>query len=214
MKTRFITILIILVLVSLACSLGSSGEETVQPSNILFEDDFSDTSSGWDRVDVDEQTTDYANGVYRILVNEDNTDVWANPGLSYNDVRIEVDATKAGGSDDNDFGVICRYQDVENFYYFVISSDGYYGIFKTVNGEQILIGTENMPPSDAIKLGNTTNHLSAECVGNKLSMYANGVKLDEFEDTDFTSGDVGLIAGTYDTPGTEIHFDNFEVLQP
>lgn len=214
MKTRFITILIILVLFSLACSLGSSGEETVQPSNVLFEDDFSDTSSGWDRVDEPEQTTDYADGVYRILVNEENTDVWANPGLSYNDVRIEVDATKVGGSDDNDFGVICRYQDVENFYYFVISSDGYYGIFKTVNGEQMIIGTENMPESDAIKLGNTTNHLRAECVGNKLSMYANGVKLDEFEDTDFTSGDVGLIAGTYDTPGTEIRFDNFKVLKP
>ncbi|MEE8122137.1 MAG: hypothetical protein V3T55_11440 [Anaerolineales bacterium] len=59
--------------------------------------------------------------------------------------------------------------------------------------------------------GNTSNHLGVECVGSGLSLYANGVKLAEVVDSDFASGDVGLIAGTYDIPGTEIHFDNFVV---
>lgn len=43
-------------------------------------------------------------------------DAWANQSRSFpGDVRIEVDAAKIGGPDDNDFGVICRYQDIDNF---------------------------------------------------------------------------------------------------
>jgi hypothetical protein len=33
-------------------------------------------------------------------------------------------------------------------------------------------------------------------------------------DSDFASGDVGLLAGTYDEVGTDIHFDNFVVRKP
>jgi hypothetical protein len=181
---------------------------------VLFRDDFSNPSSGWDRVSVSEGVTDYAEGVYRILVNTSNTDVWANPGLNFSDARIEVDATKVGGDDNNDFGVVCRYKDNANFYFFVISSDGYYGIGKFVDGEQKLIGSESMPPSDKINTGNATNHLRADCVGNTLRLYVNDELLGEVEDSDFTSGDVGLIAGSFDQPGTDIHFDNFIVLKP
>jgi len=40
------------------------------------------------------------------------------------------------------------------------------------------------------------------------------VKIDEVKDTELVSGDVGLIAGTYNEPGTDIRFDNFIVRQP
>jgi hypothetical protein len=33
-------------------------------------------------------------------------------------------------------------------------------------------------------------------------------------DSSFSSGDVGLIAGSFATEGTDIHFDNFVVRQP
>ena len=64
-------------------------------------------------------------------MNDTRTDAWANPGSeSFIDTRIEVDATKNGGPDDNDFGIICRYTAAESFYYAIISSDGYYSIMK------------------------------------------------------------------------------------
>ena len=47
------------------------------------------------------------------------------------DLKIDVDATKNSGQDDNDFGVICRYvksNDVASFYQFMVTSDGYVGI--------------------------------------------------------------------------------------
>jgi hypothetical protein len=154
------------------------------------------------------------NGAYRIYVNTTNTDVWSNPGLNFSDTSIQVDASKVGGVDNNDFGIICRYRDAENFYFFVISSDGYYGIGKMVNGQHKLIGVNAMPPSEKVAQGNVTNHLRADCVGNRLTFYVNGSMLADEQDTEFTSGDVGLMAGTFETPGTDIYFDNFVVSKP
>ncbi len=217
MKLRSLLLLSTFVLIALACQAVTSGTTqggSPAAENVLFKDDFSDPSSGWDRVSVSDGVTDYVDGVYRIFVNTSNTDVWANPGLNFDDVRIEVQATKVGGDDNNDFGIICRYQDNANFYFFVISSDGYYGVGKFVQGEQKLIGSESMPPSEKINTGNATNHLRADCVGNKLRLYVNDELLTEVEDSDFTSGDVGLLAGSFDQPGTDIHFDDFVVLKP
>ncbi len=218
-KLSLFVILAALLLATLACSLTGSDAPADQSVNapapdVLFQDDFSDTSSGWDQVNVDDGITDYENGYYRILVNTTETDVWANPGLDFTDVVVEVDATKAGGPDDNDFGVICRYQDTSNFYFFIISSDGYYAIGKVVNGEQQLIDADQMYPDDAIKQGNTTNHIKADCVGTHLVLHANGKSLVDVEDTAFASGDVGLLAGTFGETGTDIHFDNFVVRKP
>ncbi len=206
----------LLVALSLACSLSpvTSPSGPQSSGDILFQDDFSNTSSGWDSVRTDEGMTDYDGGSYRIVVGNSQSDFWANPGLSFQDVRVEVDATKDGGSDNNDYGIICRYQDTKNFYAFFISSDGYYAIAKIVNGEYNLIGFDSMQPSDTIRQGSATNTVRADCVGSSLTLYVNGDQVHSVDDDAYASGDVGLIAGTFDTPGTDILFDNFAVYRP
>jgi hypothetical protein len=204
---------------SLACSFVSGPDVVTEiqsglAEGVLFEDDFSDTSSGWDRVDADEGVTDYANGGYRIFVDQTEHDYWANPGLSFGDVQVEVDATKVGGPDDNDLGVICRYQDTENFYALLVSSDGYASINKVEGGTQELLGSDNWIQADAVNQGNATNRVRADCIGNTLTLYANGQLVHSATDSSFTTGDVGLIAGTFSESGTDVLFDNFVVLQP
>jgi hypothetical protein len=213
---RMLSILVLISLFILACATitGEVASSTLEPSNVLFQDDFSDSSSGWDSVRDADGMTDYEGGAYRIQVLKPDYDFWANPGLSFTDTHIEVDASKQGGPDDNDFGVICRYLDTNNFYFFVISSDGYYGIGKVLDGEHILIDMDNMTPSDHIKLGSVSNAIRADCIGSTLTLYVNGQLVDSKEDSTFTSGDVGLMAGTFDTPGTDIAFDNYIVLKP
>ncbi|MCI0521689.1 MAG: hypothetical protein L0Z70_15700 [Chloroflexi bacterium] len=222
MKIRLLVFALALLFSLLACSSiapgpssgDGSSEGSAPANNVLFQDDFSDTSSGWDRVNAPEGVTDYVDGAYRIFANAENTDVWANPGLDFTDVIVDVDATKVDGDDNNDFGVLCRYQDSDNFYFMLISSDGYYGVGIVQNGEQNLIGVDAMPPSDKITIGNATNHLRAECIGDKLKLSVNGEFLAEYQDATFASGDVGLLAGAFETPGTDIHFDNFVVYKP
>jgi hypothetical protein len=184
-------------------------------SNLLFSDDFSNTSSGWDRVSETDYLTDYFENAYRITVNTDMTDIWANPAnLSFADMSVEVEATKNGGPDDNDFGVICRYQDVEHFYYGIITSDGYFGIIKTTTDGSTTIGRDSLGYSDLIQQGFSTNNIRFDCIGDTLTLFVGGEQLDQQTDSDYTYGNVGLTAGTYATAGADILFDNFKVYQP
>jgi len=199
---------------TISCKFLVPEEPPVQAGAILFQDDFSDPQSGWNRVSTDTGETDYDDGVYRILVNESNTDIWSKPGQSFEDAVIEVDAFKVGGVRDNRFGVICRATSDDTFYTFIISSDGYYGIGKVKGEFYELIGTDALLPSEEIEQGSAINRIRAECIGDRLSLFVNGVKIDEVKDTELVSGDVGLIAGTYNEPGTDIRFDNFIVRQP
>jgi hypothetical protein len=220
MRLRLFLLILTLTGTALACQSVNSitGQEQVtsqvKPERLLFQDDFSDPKSGWDSSHNEDGVTDYQDGQYRILVNTTNTDVWANPGLNFTNTIIEVDATKTGGDDNNDFGVVCRYADDQNFYFFVISSDGYYGIGKIKDGQQVLVGMESMPPTDAVKQGAATNHLQAVCDGSTLRLVVNGQQLVETTDPDLTSGDAGLLAGSFENPGTDILFDNFVVREP
>jgi len=194
-----------------------NGSGITNPSsdpNILFQDDFSSSTSGWDQVRDAAGITDYDQGGYRILVLQSNFDYWANPSLCFGDVSVEVKATKIGGPDDNDFGILCRYQDVSNFYLLIASSDGYWGIAKVVDGDQELIGMSSMEQTSAIDLGNPTQLLRADCVGSTLTLYINGQLVGSVQDTTFAFGDVGLIAGTFDIAGTDMLFDDFTVRQP
>jgi len=210
----YLLIFITLISVSLACKASSTTEITGTPGEILFLDDFSDPTSGWNRNTEPSGITDYDDGVYRILVNETNTDIWAKPGLDFGDVTIEVDAFKVGGDRDNRFGLICRAIEKDQFYTFIISSDGYYGIGKIKGQQYSLIGMESLQPSDAIELGSAINHIRADCIGDTLTLYINGQMVTEVSDLDYPIGDVGLIAGTYNSAGTDIRFDNFIVRVP
>jgi pectate lyase len=216
-KKMFLLPLVVLFLVGLACNAGTGTDTgpTADP-NILFQDDFSSSSSGWDSVRNEDGMTDYDQGGYRIQVLDAQSDYWANPGLSgLGDVSISVEVKKLSGPDDNDFAVICRYVDIDNFYAFLASSDGYYGITKVVGAEQELIGQEELLPTDAITLGaDAVNTLRADCVGNTLTLYINGTQVAQVQDSTFNSGDVGLLAGTFDTAGTDVLFDNFIVRKP
>ncbi len=211
---RFALVLLSLSAFTLSCAVGGGSPTLDTETGILFQDDFSDSGSGWDQVTFETGETDYKDGVYRIYVNEASVDYWANPGLNFTDVSVEVEATKVGGSDDNDLGIICRYQDTENFYFAVISSDGFAGIVKADSGEQTPISSEALEPATAVREGNTTNTIRFDCVGDTLTLLVNGTQVATATDSEWADGDVGLVAGTFDTPGTEVHFDNFVVRQP
>ena len=193
----------------------AASPDTLTQTKVLFEDDFSSETGGWQDIYRDETgISDYDAGGFRIQVQEPNFDYWANPGLDFADVRIEVEAARIGGPEDNAFGLICRYVDAENFYFFLIASDGYYAIGKYTGGEFHLIGSDLMVPTNAVLGEEAVNRLGAECMGETLRLFVNGEQLAEVTDTDHANGDVGLIAGTFDEPGTDILFDHFGVLGP
>jgi hypothetical protein len=186
----------------------------LEPGIILFQDDFSNPKSGWDRDNSDDGSQDYYDGGYRIYLKVPNLRGWANPGKRFGDVRVEVFATKIGGPDDNAFGVLCRYQDAGNYYYFVASSDGYAGIGLRLNGKSQLLSGDKLKSYSFINKGNAINQIRADCVGNTFTLYVNGQQASSVRDTAFLEGDVGLWSTTYDVGGVDIFFDNFVVYKP
>lgn len=192
-------------------------EETIQNAGeegLLFSDDFSDTNSGWYTNGDPASPGLYAGGGYVLVKEQEQGAVWALPGRVFSDVRIEVQATKQGGDDNNFFGVLCRVGGTTqsaDFYLLMISSDGYFGIARK-SGETLgLVGQDKMLYSSAIVQGNSTNAISAICAGTRLALYVNGELLVEVNDADLTSGQVGILAGTFNVPGTSIFFDDFKV---
>ena len=193
----------------------TSPTEPPRPTPLpVFFDDFSNTNSGWPRSSMDYKITDYQDGFYHIWVNDPNMDVWALPSLYYEDVIIEVDTYWGAGPFDNDFGVMCRYQNADNFYFGAISSDGFAAIFLMQGGSYSILGTEAMEPYTSIVQGDAYNHIRLDCIGDSLTLFVNGWRLITANDASLSSGDVGLVAGTYDEGGVDIYFDNFTVYQP
>jgi pectate lyase len=220
MNKKILPALSALVLAVMACSFNTAKTPTAQaPSGaqVLFQDDFSNPDSGWDRAQSDFGSTDYSNGSYVINIAKANIYIFANPSQSFqNDVRIEVDAVKASGTVDNAYGVLCRYQDPDNYYFFEISSDGYVGIGINKAGVKTLLSSSdnNMVPDSSINQGDASNHLRVDCIGSTLTLYVNGTQAASATDSSFTGGDTGLIAETFTVAGTEIQFDNLFVYKP
>ncbi|HKY78711.1 MAG TPA: family 16 glycoside hydrolase [Anaerolineales bacterium] len=197
---------------SAAPSLTATQES--QAAGVIFEDDFADVMSGWEIRNESTAVTDYLDGVFVIQVNIADTSLWSKPHGSFENVHISVDALQTAGPAKNLFGIICRYQDSDNFYRFVIGADGFAGITKRSNGEVIVISAALLTVSPAVNQGFAANHIEAFCAGPNLALWVNGQQVAEAVDEEFSSGEIGLIASSGAEAGIEIHFDNFVVSGP
>ena len=95
----------------------------------------------------------------------------------------------------------------------VISPDGTAAIAKSENNEFEFL-QQGSAPAGVINSGDAANRVRADCLGDTLSLYANGQQIVQVTDDDFESGWIGLIAGTRDEPDFSALFDNLTVLQP
>jgi len=191
------------------------GDDT-RHGQVLFEDDFSNPFTNWSTGEDGNARLAITASTFQIQIDTAQDLYWSTAGLNFADVRIAVDTEKRAGPASAEYGVICRYDEtngIYNFYYLVIAGDTYAAIIKVVNTEQVEISARNMT-FEAIRGGNASNHITAECVGNRLSLFANGIELISVLDSSHTRGDIGLIASTYEEGGIDVRFDNIVVSTP
>ena len=206
------TLSLILLLSLTACGSLAPSTPATPSGTILFQDTFENNASGWDRLANDGGIMDYDSGGFRILIRQPNMNYWSTPEKNFGDVRVEADVTRLNGPEENRAGVICRYQNGD-YYFFIISNDGFYGIGKFIGGQTLLLGQTVMQPSDLI-LKDGINHVRADCVGNTLTLYVNFTQVASVQDSDFATGDVGVVAGAFTQPGVDVLFQNFVAMQP
>lgn len=138
----------------------------------------------------------------------------------FTDMDLSVTARVISGPDDNQYGVVFRFRDHDNYYAFFISGDGYYSLVKRENGALRDISTWG--ESDAIALGQASNTIRIVAQGDAFQFYVNGELMPlclagenafsmwnpatgecatsdlvtVFRDADFGQGGVALAAGT------------------
>lgn len=212
---RYLSLSILLILALASCG---KGPEKCRTDKALLEDSFNDTACGWDEYDESGAAAGYSTSEYFITVKQPDTSAVAVPGGSYNNVMMQADARLVSGSENNNYGLMCRYQDMNHFYAFIISSDGYYAIVKVMDGATYTIlsgdGTHLMP-SEAIDTDfGKPNEIKALCNYEELTLTINGQQMASVSDSDLKSGDIGFIASTYDEAPLEIRFDNLVVFDP
>ena len=185
-------------------------EETLLASSErdIFWDDFSSSCSGWSCGGDQDYQVGYATGAYSIRVKSKNIPTWATHETQFTDGEITVEAREMDSVGNGEYGIICRCQDADNFYFFLISEDGYFSIQKFEDKEQqFLFDWEHLTELDPAG----TNRITAICVGNILQLPVNDYILTTAYDDSFQSGSIGLIAGTFSTPGLCVTFENLVV---
>lgn len=178
---------------------------------VVFEDDFSDADSGWLRNSDEDGRRAYENGEYTIEVISPMYWYWSDQYFPYDALMAEADVRVLKSVGDADYGFICGLQDDQNFTALEISEDGYFTIWKQVGDDYITLidwtYSEQLAGSGPYRLG-------VQCSREKLLLAVDGILLGEVQDPDYLPGSFGMIAGTFETDGFKVAFDNLIIMIP
>lgn len=193
---------------------GGSATPTPTSSDLPFKDDFTSASRAWDQEVREVWGSYYEEGGFRIYA-QAPASVAVIPRLEgdpYQDVAVEVDAKVLNNqADGTSFGVVCRHQDGKQrrYYGLAVFGNGVVSILKWRSRDGDFKPIASKDRSEVIGENVVSPHIEGDCVGNTLTLYVDDQKVIEAEDSEFESGDVGLLVGSGD-----IRFDNFTVKKP
>jgi len=195
----------------LSDSEAPSTEESPDSGGVLYTDDFSTTNTGWTVQNDTDGYVGYGDRNYIIQVTSPQMILSGTSGYEAANVVIDVSVQGIQGTGKGDFGLICRQQSDGSNYAFEIREDGYASIWKNNSGTiSPLVDWKYFP----VVQQNSIKRLTAACVGRQLGLGIDGKMLISTSDSDFSSGDTGLIAGTWDTAGLTVAFDDFQIRSP
>jgi hypothetical protein len=182
---------------------------------LKVEDDFSDPAKlNIPTIRMDQMTAKYYQNSYQMYVALSDQMGFVSKDVGFANQRIEVDTKLVAGNKLNMYGVLCRFFDKKNYYYFGISNGGGYSFGKVVNGKNSSFLPDSYMPSDSINRDTESpNHIKAICNGATLFFYVNGTLIASAADTDLTTGTrFGFMAdGGNSQEGTNIYFNNLKI---
>jgi hypothetical protein len=118
--------------------------------------------------------------------------------------RMQLEDFAVEGTQDKWFGVMTRYTDEDNYYYFALRSSKSMSLRKLVDGRIVELGRSGFT------LGSGDWHtMKLEAIGNQIRAYVDGQLVIEAEDSSHPTGISGII--TYRTSAL---FDYLRVIQP
>jgi hypothetical protein len=188
----------------------------------VFTDDFSNTNGGWYEGSTDNYDAGYFQGSYTLGVKKAKyffVSLLPNPfPQPIQNIIISVNAKTAPGGP-AEVGVVCGYQDIDNFYLSAVRGDQFY-IGKMVGGVWTYLTSPDMQPLIAFtpaQDGYLTIGMS--CINSFIVLEVNGVGQAHVTDDTFSKGDIGLYVWGGDQMAqtgyyARGYFDNFSAKLP
>ena len=130
-----------------------------------------------------------------------------NPNIAFDALDLRVDVQVVTGTPASRAGVIFGLQDFGNYYWFDITNDGRYHLYRQQAGQEVPV-TEGASPFIHTNLANNQIHLAV--VSNTLSVAVNDRMVMQAA-IDYTPGFIGLWCGAYRAGSTRCAFDNLQV---
>ena len=179
---------------------------------VSYSDDFDTSNKGnWTEFNGDDAVTQWRSSRFAFDVfAEGITAISTTNELSLEDVVVISEVYRMDDMLANDMGLVCRYQDPDNYYSLSFGNDDYLAIYKNVDGNWQSLYNEFVN----IDLSAEFHKVAISCIGPELSLYIDDQLLVRVNDSDLPAGDVGLLAGTYGDTPVLLEFDNFVVYTP
>lgn len=247
---RLLVLLVLILLLAASFGLNRLTQNwhyilPVEPGKVAYVAAFDGFQDDWSQYQG-VLTAQITGGVLRLKAGDMNSGPFSVTRQYFGDFDARVQASPVDGPLDNGYGLIFRLRDNGNtnlnddsYYWFLISSDGYYQVLRVLNGQSKRLS--DWIPSDAIQPGiGVTNWLRVVASGDRFRFYINntpvqlcvpdnpegestftalnecvqGQMVDELVDTSIPNGRLGVIAHSFDEPGVTVEFDNLVVLGP
>ena len=197
----------------------SQPDTPVETADFLYRTDFNDVDD-WNTFDLrGRESYELAldQGYYYIQVDGTNQRVFSILQTIYMerdeaDVRLEMAVETIAGPNRNNISLICRYSEM-GWYEFNMGSDGLWSI-RISRGEAGPYELLADGGSNYINLKRARNEMTAECEGDRLSLYINDEFIHSVTDSELREGQVGFALSTFDISGAGVEFNWLEVSLP
>ena len=184
-------------------------------SDVLYQDDFTDPSSGWpDELVFDNYYVGYHEPDFyhvEVHVPHDNAIVVV-PGRTFDNFAAETgvvvaEANTAPGGDFR-YGLVFR-RSGNHYYAFAISSRTrtWYVLKSTSTGQQVL-GQGTQKSIQGLKSLDT---LAVNAQGPAMTFYVNHQQVSQVNDEEYADGELGFYVETFDSSKAHIHYDSLVI---
>jgi len=172
-------------------------------------DGFDDNSANWATFTDDRGHCIIQNSRFEIRSKKPSHLLYATTGDRYTDFSCKVNAFKLSGTDNNEFGVMFRMSDDQNYYRFSVSSDHHFKILKCVDGRQTVL--QDWAEDRHIFGKDREDRIEIVCRGSVFTFKVNGAHVAECSDGALPEGQIALLAGSYEVNVAEIAFDDYHI---
>lgn len=147
-----------------------------EPGELLYATTFDTFPEDWEVYD-ERNLAQIVDGAMQIYLAQAGRIVYSATKPYFDDFDITVDTQAISGAEDNAYGVVFRQRDRNNLYAFLISSNGYYSLERTIDGSTKPLS--QWFASDLINQGlNAVNRLRVVAFDDRFQFYINGERVD------------------------------------